>query len=74
MASGGKTVAPNRIAGIGDEFIPEIVNLDQLDYIIMVDDGNAINMARKLSRNFGIGIRISSGANLLGALKAQDIF
>lgn len=73
MASGGKTVVPHRIAGIGDEFIPEIVKLDQLDDIIMVDDGDAINMARKLSRVFGIGVGISSGANFLGALKAQDI-
>jgi cysteine synthase len=73
MASGGKTVGPHRIAGIGDEFIPEIVKLDQLDEIVMVDDGDAINMARKLSRIFGIGVGISSGANFLGALKAQDI-
>jgi len=73
MASGGKTVGPHRIAGIGDEFIPKIINLDQLDDIIMVDDGDAINMARKLSRTFGIGVGISSGANFLGALKAQDI-
>ncbi len=73
MASGGKIVCPHRIAGIGDEFIPEIVKLDQLDDIVMVDDGDAINMARKLSRVFGIGVGISSGANFLGALKAQDI-
>lgn len=73
MASGGKTVGPHRIAGIGDEFIPEIVKLDQLDDIIMVDDGDAINMARKLAKVFGMGVGISSGANFLGALKAQDI-
>jgi len=73
MASSGKTVGHHRIAGIGDEFIPEIVKLNQLDDIIMVDDGDAINMARKLSRIFGIGVGISSGANFLGALKAQDI-
>lgn len=73
MASGGKTVGPHRIAGIGDEFIPEIVKLHQLDDIVMVDDGDAINMARKLSRIFGMGVGISSGANFLGALKAQDI-
>lgn len=73
MASGGKVVGPHRIAGIGDEFIPEIVKLNELDDIIMVDDGDAINMARKLSMNLGIGVGISSGANFLGALKAQDI-
>jgi len=73
MASGGKTFGPHRIAGIGDEFIPEIVKLNQLNDIIMVDDGDAINMARKLARILGIGVGISSGANFLGALKAQDI-
>ena len=73
LASGGKITGPHRIAGIGDEFIPKIVNLKELDDIIMVDDGDAINMSKKLSRELGIGVGISSGANFLGALKAQDI-
>ena len=73
MASGGRTVGPHRIAGIGDEFIPEIIKLDELDEIVMVDDGDAINMARKLARVFGMGVGISSGANFLGAIQAQDI-
>lgn len=73
MATGGKITCPHRIAGIGDEFIPKILNLNELDDIIMVDDGDAINMSRKLSRELGIGVGISSGANFLGALKAQDI-
>lgn len=73
MASRGKIFGPHRIAGIGDEFIPEIVKLDQLNEIIMVDDGDAINMARKLSCVLGIGVGISSGANFLGVIKAQDI-
>lgn len=72
MASGGKIVGPHRIAGIGDEFIPDIVKLDQLDDILMVDDGDAINMARKLGKVFGLGVGISSGANFLGALLAQE--
>lgn len=73
MASGGKTVGPHLIAGIGDEFIPDIVKLEELDDIIMVDDTDAINMARKIARELGMGVGISSGANLLGAIKAQDI-
>jgi len=73
MASGGRTVGPHRIAGIGDEFIPEIIKLQELDEIVMVDDGDAINMARKLARLFGMGVGISSGANFLGAIQAQDI-
>lgn len=73
MFSNGKTYGPHRIAGIGDEFIPNIVNLQQLDDIVMVDDGDAINMSRKLASKLGIGVGISSGANFLGALKAQDV-
>nr|WP_312577539.1 PLP-dependent cysteine synthase family protein [Sedimentibacter sp.] len=73
MASGGKIFGPHKIAGIGDEFIPEIVKLNQLDEIIMIDDGDAINMARKLSSVLGLGVGISSGANFLGAIKAQDV-
>lgn len=73
MATGGKIFGPHRIAGIGDEFIPEIIKLHELDDIVMVDDGDAINMARKLASVLGIGVGISSGANFLGALKSQDI-
>ncbi len=73
MTTGGKSFGPHRIAGIGDDFIPEIVKLDELNDIITVDDGDAINMARKLASQLGIGVGISSGANFLGALKAQDI-
>lgn len=73
MASCGKVFGPHRIAGIGDEFIPDILNLDRLDDILMVDDGDAINMAIGLSRKLGLGVGISSGANLLGALKAQEL-
>lgn len=73
MATGGKISCSHRIAGIGDEFIPEILRLDELNKIIMVDDGDAINMSRKLAGKLGLGVGISSGANFLGALMAQDI-
>ena len=49
------------------------MKLDQLDDIVMIDDCDAINMARKLARVLGLGVGISAGANFLGALKAQDI-
>ncbi|MDW7671771.1 MAG: hypothetical protein SCM88_08820, partial [Bacillota bacterium] len=58
--------------GISDEFIPEIVRLDELDDIVAVDDGDAIIMAQKLARQLGLGVGISSGANFLGALKIQN--
>ena len=70
--STGCKVGAHRIQGISDEFIPEILELDQLDEVISVDDGDAIIMAQKLSRELGLGVGISSGANFLGALNAQD--
>lgn len=70
--STGSKVGHHRIQGISDEFIPEIVKLDQLDHVVCVDDGDAILMAQKLSSELGLGVGISSGANFLGALKVQD--
>lgn len=69
--STGYKVGKHRIQGISDEFIPSIVKLDELDSIIEVDDGDSVIMAQKLAQ-MGIGVGISSGANLLGALKIQD--
>jgi cysteine synthase A len=70
--STGHKVGKHRIQGISDEFIPAIVDLAYLDDIVAVDDGDAILMAQKLARDLGLAVGISSGANFLGALKAQD--
>jgi len=70
--STGHKVGHHRIAGISDEFIPAIVDLENLDEIISVDDGDAILMAQKLAGVLGLGVGISSGANFLGALIAQN--
>ena len=70
--STGHKVGKHRIQGISDEFIPAIVNLDQVDEVIAVDDGDAILMAKKLAADLGLGVGISSGANFLGALLAQE--
>ena len=73
MSSGGMVSGFHRIDGIGDGMIPEIVKLNQLNDIICIDDGDAINMARQLALELGIGVGISSGANLIGSIKAQNI-
>ena len=70
--STGHKVGKHRIQGISDEFIPSILNLDNLDEVIAVDDGDSILMAQKLAEELGLGVGISSGANLLGALKIQN--
>jgi cysteine synthase A len=70
--STGHCVGKHRIQGISDEFIPPIVNLDELDEVVSVDDGDAIIMAQKFAADLGIGVGISSGANFLGALTVQN--
>jgi cysteine synthase A len=69
--STGHKVGHHRIQGVSDEFIPSIVKLDELDEVVAVHDGDAILMAQQLARS-GLALGISSGANLLGALKVQD--
>jgi cysteine synthase len=59
----------HRIQGISDEFVPPIVRLDELDAIVDVRDGDAIRAAQRLAAELGLGVGISSGANLLGALR-----
>jgi cysteine synthase A len=68
----GKKVGQHRIQGISDEFIPSIVNLDELDEIVDVWDGDAILMAQALGHRLGLAVGISSGANVVGAIKLED--
>jgi cysteine synthase A len=65
----GHKVGTHRIQGISDEFIPSIVHLAELDGIIQAHDGDAILMAQKLSRELGLAVGISSGANVVGAIR-----
>lgn len=70
--STGHKVGRHRIQGISDEFIPPIMQLDALDEVIAVDDGDAILMAQALAADLGLGVGISSGANFLAALLVQE--
>jgi cysteine synthase len=68
----GCKVGNHRIQGISDEFIPEIVNLKEMDEVLTVPDGDAILMAQKLATHLGLAVGISSGCNFLAALQAQE--
>ncbi len=72
MLSKNKVIGPHKIEGIGDDFIPEIVDKSVIDKIFLVNDNDAINMSRKISRELGIGVGISSGANLIGCALLQE--
>lgn len=74
LLSNGKIIGQHKIEGIGDDFIPALVNKDKIDKIIQINDDDAINMSRRISKELGIGVGISSGANLIGsALLADEI-
>jgi cysteine synthase A len=68
----GYKVGNHRIQGISDEFIPEIMKVDCLDEVVHVSDGDAILMAQKLASSLGLAVGISSGANLIGAIKLHE--
>ena len=72
ILSGCRNMAVHQIAGIGDGFIPEIVDVKQLDWIEAVTGSDAVTMARHISTKYGMMVGVSSGANVLatiGALK-----
>lgn len=71
LTTGYKT-GSHRIQGISDEFIPPIVKLNELEDVVQASDGDAILMAQKLSSELGLAVGISSGANLVGAIKLQQ--
>lgn len=74
LLSGGKPMGQHKIEGIGDDFIPDLVDINKIDKIIQINDDDAINMSRKISKQLGIGVGISSGANLIGSvLLANEI-
>ena len=70
--STGHKVGRHRIQGVSDEFIPAIVDLNELDQVVAVNDGDAILMAQKLAADLGLAVGISSGANFIAALKVQN--
>ena len=72
IMSKGITNGKHRIEGIGDDFIPKIVDMDLIDKIVVIDDEDAINMSRILAKKFGLGVGISSGANLIAAVLSGD--
>jgi cysteine synthase A len=69
--STGKKVGHHRIQGISDEFVPPIIHFDELDAVVQANDGDAILMAQRLAQH-GLAVGISSGANVIGALRVQQ--
>ncbi|MFZ5640974.1 MAG: cysteine synthase A [Bacillota bacterium] len=68
VLSGG-LAGPHKIQGIGPGFVPEILNVDVIDEIFKVADEDALETGRRLAREEGILVGISSGAAAFAALQ-----
>ena len=68
VLSGGKP-GPHKIQGIGAGFVPDVLRTDLMDEIIPVTTDAAYGTARRLAREEGMLVGISSGANVYAALQ-----
>ena len=72
LLSKNKKVGTHKLEGIGDDFIPNIVDKSLIDDVITINDNDAIYISKLLAKKLGLGIGISSGANFLAAIKQSE--
>ena len=68
----GREPGLHQIQGIGDGFIPDVLDLKLVDMVFTVSDEEAIETTRKLSKEEGLLVGTSSGANVFAALHMDN--
>jgi cysteine synthase A len=68
----GREPGLHQIQGIGDGFVPDVLNVNLVDMVFTVSDEEAVETTRRLSREEGLLVGTSSGANVFAALNIDN--
>ena len=68
----GREPGLHQIQGIGDGFVPDVLDINLIDMVITVSDDEAVKTTRRLALEEGVLVGTSSGANVWAALQIDN--